>query len=476
MNTRTELVVVIVLAATAAARGEDWAQVAANTQRTAHVADQPNPPYKLAWHKTWWPEEVILYANQPIIVGGVVYVASANGVVHALKTEDGGELWRVKLGCAIINGFASDGRNIFVASCDGAVRAFDKETGKEVWTAGLSRRPFMASPLLMDGRLLIGSRDGVFYAVSAQTGDLLWKYDSGTPIVQSAAGDQGRVIFANEAISAYCLEAQSGKVLWGPVSLPGRTCREYWPVVYKDKVIIQTAEAGRRTLSGNNVKLQKRLFWPIFWGPTPPGEKVEVRVKAKTPEDILKDQDIFVAFFREHPEIRTFLVLNLADGKEPYTASVLSGCRNHGVPPPPVMAGDGNLYAVFHTSAANRGVVNITDCGLGRFDAQTGKISMPLLCGQHEVGKVIGARAPFEMTSDETTTFSSGGKIIFSVEGCWLNAPTYFNVETRTGGRVISDPPIRPCTEGMWGGALVVISGKHGVVIRWNHVVCFRGQ
>jgi len=49
-------------------------------------------------------------------------------------------------------------------------------------------------------------------------------------------------------------------------------------------------------------------------------------------------------------------------------------------------------------------------------------------------------------------------------------------VETMTGGQVVADPPIKPQTEGMWGGTLVAISGKYGVVLRWGHVVCFRGQ
>jgi len=475
MNPKIEMLAVMILAATVA-YGEDWAQIAANAQRTAHVADQPNPPYRLAWEKGWWPEEVVLYANQPIMVGGVVFIASSGGIVHALKAENGEELWQVKLDAQVINSLASDGKNVFVAACDGAVYALDNKSGKETWRTPLAIRPFTASPLVLDGCLFLGNRDGVFYALRADTGTLLWKYPTGTPILQSAAGEAGRVVFANEAIDAYCLEAGSGKPLWGPVRLPGRTAREYWPVIHQGKVIICTAEAGHRELAGSNLKLQKRLFWPVFWGPVPQGQTQEIKVKAKTPDDILKDQDIFVDFLKEHPDIRTFLVLNLADGAEPYTASVLRGCCNHGVPPPPVVAGDGNLYAVFHSSAARRGVVNITDCGLGRFDLQTGKIAMPLLCGQHDVGKVIGRGSPFELTSDETVNFSSGGKIIFSIEGCWCNPPTFFNVETMTGGQVVADPPIKPQTEGMWGGTLVAISGKYGVVLRWGHVVCFRGQ
>jgi len=202
----------------------------------------------------------------------------------------------------------------------------------------------------------------------------------------------------------HAIDAATGEDLW--------TARDYWPVIHEGRVVIRTAEAGARILSGRVGLLQKGLFWPVSYNPADLANQ-QVHFKAKSGDDKIQEQDLFVEFYQQFPMVRTFLVLNLSDGTEPYTASVVAGCRNTGTPPPPVVAGEGNLYTTFRTSAAFRGLMDITDCGLGCFHLDTGKVAQPLACGQDEVGNVIGARSPFELTSDETVTLLSGGNLVF---------------------------------------------------------------
>lgn len=97
-----------------------------------------------------------------------------------------------------------------------------------------------AAPTIVDGAVYVGAWDGYFYALSAKTGTLLWKFaidcqDSVTPvpprclapgqtppdrshsdgglITASAAVDNGRVYFAGGR-TVYCLRARDGKPLW----------------------------------------------------------------------------------------------------------------------------------------------------------------------------------------------------------------------------------------------------------------------
>ncbi len=449
----------------------NWPQAAANPARTCHVADQPNGPYRVAWVKGWG-SEVIANTCQPILYNGALFVGTANGTIHALELASGRELWTAELGAPIIHALACDEAHVYAAALNGAVYGLERATGRTVWRAKLSRRGFCAAPLLMDGRLYIGNRDGAFYALRASDGKLLWRADTGAPIFHTAAGAEGRVVFVNEAMHAFCLDASSGKVLWRVGPLPGRSVRDYWPVIFRGRVIVRTAQAGPRELAGCLNALQEQLFWPVVY----PGQEAKglvVRFKARSVADILREQEIFARFFREHPYARTFLVLNLADGSEPYVASVVTGCRMTGVPPPPVLAGDGNLYTTFRTSAAYRGLIDITDCGLGRFDINTGKIAQPLICGQKDVGQVIGTSTPFELTSDETVTLSSGGNLIFGFR-CDQNGGA-IDVTTK---RKWTLPPVElPFSSDMLpSGNILTVSDKYVCYVKFNHVICLEGR
>ncbi len=451
------------------AAAADWPQAAANPARTAHVDDEPQGPFEIAWVKGW-PGEVIFNTCQPIVVDGRVFVGSQNGIVHAVDLATGNDLWQADIGAPIVHTLASDGRRVFAAALDGAVRALDCASGEIAWEKKLSRRGFSAAPLLMDGALYIGCRDGVFYALAADAGELLWQRDTGAPIAQTAAGAQGRVVCVNFAMRAFCLDARSGKVLW-TAQLPGGLVRDYWPVIYRGRVIIRVHPAGPKALGGGVPPLQQKFFWPVAYGPVP---NQKVLFKARTVDDIIAEQDIVAEFYKTHRPLRTCVVLNLADGSEPYVTSLTAACVNGGVAPPPALAGDGNLYVTFRTSAAARGFVDITRCAVGRFDIDTGKIAKPILCGGAEgVDKVVGVRSPFEVTSDETTTLSSGGMVLFGMR-C-DETPGAIHVLTRKTFR-IPNVALPRASDMQPSGNIIVISGKYVLFTKQSHIVCAKGR
>lgn len=463
------LLILLVTAPTVGAA--DWPQAAANAARTAHVTDEPRGPYKLVWTRRWG-DEVILNTNQPVIVGGKGYVASVNGVIHAFELSTGKDLWQCDIKAPIGHALACDEKRVYAAAYDGSVYAFDRSTGKQAWRTELSRRGFSGGPLLMDGTVFVGNRDGVFYAIRTDNGKQVWQRDTGAPIVQTAAGADGLVVFVNEGMQAFCLDAASGDIVWRVGTIAGRTVRDYWPVIHKNRVVIRTACAGPRDLTGNMALLQKKFFWPVVWGHTL-AKNVQITRRAETVDDIVNEQEVFVEFFKEHPKLRSFIVLNLSDGKEPYVASVGPGCRNTGTSTPPVLAGDGHLYTPFRTSAAHRGVMDITHCALGRFDIDTGRITKPILCGFSEVAKVVGVRTPFELTSDETVTMTSGGNIIFGFRS--EGGGGAIDVTSRKTWRL--PLPLLPFgTSNMQPpGNIPVVSGQYVVHTQFRHLVCYQG-
>jgi outer membrane protein assembly factor BamB len=82
---------------------------------------------------------------------------------------------------------------------------------------------FSTNPLVVNGIVYIGSRDGYFYAIYAegpQAGKLFWKYKTDGPIDYSAAYQDGVIYFASNDSYAYALNAQSGNLVWKSAKLP----------------------------------------------------------------------------------------------------------------------------------------------------------------------------------------------------------------------------------------------------------------
>jgi len=72
--------------------------------------------------------------------------------------------------------------------------------------------PVYASPLILDGRIYIGSLDSTFYALDAKTGQELWRYRSGNTI-QSTAAVHNKLIFFESGNTLFAL-THRGKLKW----------------------------------------------------------------------------------------------------------------------------------------------------------------------------------------------------------------------------------------------------------------------
>jgi outer membrane protein assembly factor BamB len=77
-------------------------------------------------------------------------------------------------------------------------------------TAGSVR----SSPIVVDGVLLVGSSDGYFYALDAETGNEKWKFAADSAVASSAAVANGRVFFSSYKGTFYAVSFAAGRLLW----------------------------------------------------------------------------------------------------------------------------------------------------------------------------------------------------------------------------------------------------------------------
>lgn len=156
----------------------------------------------------------------PVIVAGIVYALSNDGVVHALDAATGSERWSFAMGVANDVAFAAyptaADELVFVGSADGTLYALDAATGTKRWavqTGGAIQAP----AVVVDGSVYIGSTDGFLYALAADTGEERWRYATGPISLSSSSApavDDGVVYISSDDLTLYAIDAATGKERW----------------------------------------------------------------------------------------------------------------------------------------------------------------------------------------------------------------------------------------------------------------------
>jgi outer membrane protein assembly factor BamB len=138
--------------------------------------------------------------SSPTIVNGIVYVGSLDKYLYAINADTGAQVWKVgPLGFNIYSSQAVVNGKLYTGADDGYVYCLNAATGVQLWktlVATSAMRVWQlsntvptirSSPTVRDGKVYVGTLDGDMCCLDANTGNILWKYASGGPIVSTAA-------------------------------------------------------------------------------------------------------------------------------------------------------------------------------------------------------------------------------------------------------------------------------------------------
>lgn len=348
----------------------DWSTVAGNPQRTSWTSDQVRASNMVvAWYR---PIEAYISQNVQLIASnGLIFVASARGL-YALRADNGQEAWRFNTQLPLGNSPTVVDGTLYVAGLDHNLYALNATSGALLWTFRDAGAGYSTNPLVADGRVLLGNRDGFFYAIGAQgtpnQGKQLWKYQTGGLIELTAAYSQGIVYFASDDNCAYALQSSNGNLIWKSDILPGDGYGSYWPVIYGDYVIFSAASGYRTGLNPGTASVldsSSNGYGRIFdidrdgvFRNAADGALIGPEVSNQTwagGKKVLNGSSITNYLeVNNHPERRTLIVLNRSDGREftfdsdndgkaEYAPSVMVGTQS-GNRYPPIVGGDGILY------------------------------------------------------------------------------------------------------------------------------------
>ena len=216
----------------------------------------------------------------PLVLAGVVYVGSQDGFLYALDARDGKLNWKYRTGGDILGSanWYRDGRSgltrILVGSYDNMLHCIDAAGGKRVWayetksyvngapavagskiafggcdesihvisTAG--RRmvsapvgsPVAGSVAMVGRRVFVGGHGGDLLCIDAETGEELWRYDTGgRGVLSTPAVASGRVVFGCRDRQVYCVDCTNGRELW---TFRTRGAVDGSPVICGSKVLV----------------------------------------------------------------------------------------------------------------------------------------------------------------------------------------------------------------------------------------------
>jgi outer membrane protein assembly factor BamB len=218
------------------------------------------------------------YASSPTLYNGMLIIQ----VLHGYTTDDpsyvvafdsltGKERWRIERPTdapmespdayttpAILN---YGGTTQIVISGGDYVTGHDPATGKEIWRAGgLNPRRqgnyrIVASPVISDGFIYAPSRRRPLLAIRAGgRGDVTashvaWKWDErGGPDVPTPVTDGKYFYMVDDSGMASCLDAKTGKLIWGPErTAPGTV--DSSPLLADGKIYITNESAVTTVLA-----------------------------------------------------------------------------------------------------------------------------------------------------------------------------------------------------------------------------------
>lgn len=165
----------------------------------------------------------------PIITNGKVFVQDASGVVSAFNLEDGKKLWVRKLRSKLSDendtalngmGLAAHQNKILAVAGFGTLFALDADTGDILWKYN-AKTPLRSAPTVCANRAYVRTLDNLLLAFNIEDGTLSWRYNiSAEDTVWAGAAapacraDKNLLVagFANGDLEAF--NASIGYPLW----------------------------------------------------------------------------------------------------------------------------------------------------------------------------------------------------------------------------------------------------------------------
>lgn len=129
-----------------------------------------------------WRRDTGPARQSPLVEGGIVYVASDDGHVYALRSEDGDQIWRVNLRGRVTATPLSVGDALIIGTSADTLYRVTKRDGAIVARGHISSS-LSAAPAVAGDTLILATHSGDVLGVNAISLRTLWRASTGGPIL-----------------------------------------------------------------------------------------------------------------------------------------------------------------------------------------------------------------------------------------------------------------------------------------------------
>lgn len=419
------------LSAGAADQPPEWTTLQGNMQRTNFSPVQVEPPYRVKWvwangdlydaatmdppefAPTWMTKRM-----QPVTDGKLVFVGSvSDNHLYAIDIETGKTKWRYDAGGAFTEAATVHNGRVYAADLAGRLHCVDAAAGEAKWIfKDPHRGSFYTCPAVADGKVLLGSQSGWFFAVDAETGVLVWEKDFGNPVFNSPAVLGDSVFFGDEGMFAHRLRIKDGSEIW-KTRLHGWTMRHSAPVVLEKRglVVFRSSSIHNQysgkvmddalTLDPAKKGTQESDHWAMVYAN-------ELKTATDHPQLFNIAQEELRKLLSSEPHLRTFFLLDVETGQEPFVAPAGYAAQHGDVAIPPVAFPDGRLLSYY------RGRWAAIDSVLfaSRYLIDVGRLNFDTKYFER-FGPFKSIPQPFMMRGDDNSRLSVGGSILYGNHG-----------------------------------------------------------
>jgi outer membrane protein assembly factor BamB len=215
-----------------------WRLYGVNPARTqAQTSIWLRPPFRVVWGRPTGG----LIEFPAVVDHGVAYIGNAHGTIRAFSMRDGTVIWRRPTpNTELAASPAVTGQLVIVHGMDGHVWVRSRWNGQLLWRYNVGS-PIESSPVVRDGVDYFGTWNGNVYALDLRRHKLRWVYRSGYKITSSASFGGGTMFIGDYGGRLLALSPATGHLRW-----TGRVNgRIYGTPAYSDGRVFVPSSDGR---------------------------------------------------------------------------------------------------------------------------------------------------------------------------------------------------------------------------------------
>jgi len=154
----------------------------------------------------------------PVVADELVYIAGYNGKIYAYRTDNLAQRWiypREGYLQSFVGGIVVYENKLYVGCTSGKIYALDAETGDLLYQYQTDGKVWGTPAIDAENdTLLVGSYDKTLYALSLNDLSLKWSYTTEGSIISTPLVENGIVYFGSFDRNLYALKASDGTLVW----------------------------------------------------------------------------------------------------------------------------------------------------------------------------------------------------------------------------------------------------------------------